>query len=323
MRSSSTLAVLVISLELVKAFVTLNQSFKFSTYHHHHHSSSADEAKIESKNEKIAITDESINRRNFLLTASSVVTAASILSSKDPVKALETINTSPNDDISILSTTPSISEGELTLSDPPPNREKIIIVDTNQSQQKPTGGSKKLIGTDPRFFIAGGISAAVSHGITTPIDVVKTKMQANSDLNNLGLQKATLAIIENDGPKALLGGLGPTVVGYGIEGALKFGVYESLKPIFTFLFFGNAAFDDPAKPYLAAAVCAGALASIILCPMEETRIRLVTDPTFDSKGLLDGLPRLIQEEGIFSTFSGLGAMLSKQVPYTMASFNFK
>jgi len=30
-----------------------------------------------------------------------------------------------------------------------------------------------------RYFAAGGISAATSHGITTPIDVVKTKMQMN------------------------------------------------------------------------------------------------------------------------------------------------
>ena len=103
------------------------------------------------------------------------------------------------------------------------------------------------------------------------------------------------------------------MIGYGIEGALKFGVYESLKPIFLSLFSGGLS----SEAYLASAVCAGALASIILCPMEETRIRLVTDPTFGN-GLLDGLPKLLREEGVLSPFKrGMPPMLVKQIPYTM------
>lgn len=42
------------------------------------------------------------------------------------------------------------------------------------------GGLKAL---DYRFFVAGGVCAATSHGITTPIDVVKTKMQARPDVS--------------------------------------------------------------------------------------------------------------------------------------------
>ena len=35
------------------------------------------------------------------------------------------------------------------------------------------------------------------------------------------MRQATAEIIKTDGPQALLGGLGPTVVGYGVEGAMK------------------------------------------------------------------------------------------------------
>ena len=62
------------------------------------------------------------------------------------------------------------------------------------------------------------------------------------------------------------------------------------------------------------------IADIFLCPLEATRIRLVSNPSFAS-GLLDGAARLAKEEGILKGFySGFGPILFKQVPYTMAKF---
>ena len=74
---------------------------------------------------------------------------------------------------------------------------------------------------DYRYFVAGGTCAAISHGITTPIDVVKTRIQAEPKKFDKGMTQATVAILKEDGPEALLGGLGPTVVGYGIEGTCR------------------------------------------------------------------------------------------------------
>lgn len=165
---------------------------------------------------------------------------------------------------------------------------------------------------DYRYFLSGGLCAAASHGITTPIDVVKTRIQSEPLVFDKGLAAAATAILQEDGAGALLGGLGPTVIGYGLEGAAKFGLYESLKPVMSDFFRA----PNPTLPYLAAAVLAGAVASLMLCPMERTRIRLVTDPTF-ATGLLDGLPKLVQQEGPEYLFEGMPAMLSKQIPYTI------
>lgn len=130
------------------------------------------------------------------------------------------------------------------------------------------------------------------------------------------MKQATVDILKTDGPGVLLAGLGPTVVGYGIEGAMKFGVYEIMKPVFAELLEKADGTPNTAVAFLLASVVAGAVAALLLCPMESTRIRIVTDPAFADKGLLTGLPKLIAEDGFLSTFSGLWAMLAKQVPYT-------
>ena len=95
----------------------------------------------------------------------------------------------------------------------------------------------------------------------------------------------------------LLAGLGPTVVGYGLEGALKFGFYETFKVLFGTL--TKSKFIN----FLFASVVAGAIASVVLCPMEEARIKMVGDATWAKENVITGLIRLVREGGL-STFAG-------------------
>lgn len=173
------------------------------------------------------------------------------------------------------------------------------------------GSHDELSPLDWRFFAAGGICAACSHGMTTPIDVVKTRMQTFPELYTQGVWQAAKDIVAKEGPGFLLAGLGPTVVGYGLEGALKFGFYEAFKIVFANLtpyVFVN---------FLLASVIAGAIASVVLCPMEEARIKMVGDKAWAKENVVSSIVRLVRENGLLSSFGGLNAMLSKQVPYTM------
>ena len=47
--------------------------------------------------------------------------------------------------------------------------------------------------------------------------------------------------------------------------------------------------------------------------MEEARIKMVGEASWAKENLISGMARLIKEGGLFSTFSGLPAMLAKQV----------
>jgi len=175
---------------------------------------------------------------------------------------------------------------------------------------------KALKAMDYRYFVAGGTCAAFSHGITTPIDVVKTKLQANPEkYNGKGLIGATLQICadkDEGGSAALLNGLGPTVLGYGIEGAMKFGAYEVAKPVFT------ALLGDTRKvlAFALSSFVAGSIAAVLLVPMESLRIKQVTDPSYRDETIASGLPRIVGDDGFLVVMSGVWAMLAKQVPYT-------
>lgn len=126
-------------------------------------------------------------------------------------------------------------------------------------------------------------------------------------------------VISKEGAGALLTGLGPTVVGYAIQGALKFGGYEFWKKQAIETLGVETATNNRQAVYLGASGIAEFFADIALCPLEATRIRLVSQPTFAS-GLASGFLRILREEGVGAFYAGFGPILFKQVPYTMAKF---
>eukprot|EP01135_Chromosphaera_perkinsii_P001227 Nk52_evm26s162 gene=Nk52_evmTU26s162 len=177
----------------------------------------------------------------------------------------------------------------------------------------------------PMYFakaaLAGGICCGVTHGALTPVDVVKTRIQLDPKTYNRGMIRGFSQIIKAEGAGALLTGLGPTAVGYFIQGWFKFGGVEFFKVQANNYFGDREAYKNRFPIYLGAAAAAEFIADIFLCPLEATRIRLVSNPSFAS-GLLSGMPKIVKTDGFIKGFySGFGPILFKQVPYTMAKFS--
>lgn len=155
-----------------------------------------------------------------------------------------------------------------------------------------------------------------------PVDVVKTRIQLYPEIYNDGMLGGFRRVMAKEGFKALATGWGPTFVGYGIQGAFKFGGYEFWKKTFVDAVGMENAVNNRTSIYLASAAVAEFFADVALCPLEATRIRLVADKNFAS-GLATGFTRILREEGVLKGFySGFGPILFKQVPYTMAKFAF-
>jgi len=168
--------------------------------------------------------------------------------------------------------------------------------------------------------LAGGICCGVTHSAVCPVDVVKTRIQLQPTKYTKGMIAGFKTVIAEEGVGALATGLGPTAVGYFIQGWFKFGGVEFFKINIAQSVGERKAWDNRTAIYLAAAAGAEFIADIFLCPLEATRIRLVSDPKF-ATGLVTAFPKIVKQDGVIKGFySGFGPILFKQVPYTMAKF---
>ncbi|CAM9244635.1 unnamed protein product [Ectocarpus fasciculatus] len=177
------------------------------------------------------------------------------------------------------------------------------------------------------YFVAGGICAAISHTAAVPLDVIKTRIQcAPPGVEYRGTWDALVRIIRSEGARVLFCGAGATLVGYALQGSLKFGFFEFLKPVFSGLFArgsrGAAAAVGAvtAPPVLGTLIAASVTAEIVgssaLTPLEAARIRMVADADY-APGLRSGIARMVSEEGVAALTRGLPAVLAKQIPYTV------
>ncbi|RKF82225.1 Mitochondrial phosphate carrier protein [Golovinomyces cichoracearum] len=185
---------------------------------------------------------------------------------------------------------------------------------TPSNTEKPTG-----IALYSRYALAGALCCSVTHGGLTPVDVVKTRIQLDPVTYNKGLLGGFRQVVAKEGASALLTGAGPTFAGYFLQGAFKFGGYELFKQQFINYLGYETASSNRTAVYLASSATAEFFADIALCPLEATRIRLVSDPTY-ANGLIGGFGKMLKNEGIGAFYAGFGPILFKQVPYTMAKF---
>lgn len=176
--------------------------------------------------------------------------------------------------------------------------------------------------------MAGGLCASISHGVSVPFDVIKTRIQLQPSSSSSLLPpknwiEVTKGIVDDEGAQMLFQGMGPTVFGYFLHGSLKYGFYEVFKPLVSeYIIASNIEFG--ASLNLCIFVISGALAefigSLLLAPFESLRIRLVAKPDF-ADGLVSCCIKIIDTEGLIALFLGLPAMLTRNVPYTMVQLS--
>jgi solute carrier family 25 phosphate transporter 3 len=166
----------------------------------------------------------------------------------------------------------------------------------------------------------GAVCCSVTHGATTPIDVIKTRIQLEPQKYTEGFIGTMRSVMKGEGAGALFTGATATAQGYFVQGWFKFGGVEIATVEIAKRMDEHTAYNNRIPIKLVGAACAELIADIFLCPFEACRIRAVSDPTYAS-GMVGVGKRMVSEMGVVGAFySGLGPILLKQIPYTMAKF---
>ncbi|KAL3513965.1 hypothetical protein ACH5RR_026682 [Cinchona calisaya] len=85
---------------------------------------------------------------------------------------------------------------------------------------------------DPENAIIGAFAGAITGAITTPLDVIKTRLMVQGSAKQYeGILHCVDTIVREEGTSALFKGLGPRVLWIGIGGSIFFGVLERTKKL--------------------------------------------------------------------------------------------
>ncbi|KAK7200875.1 mitochondrial phosphate transporter [Novymonas esmeraldas] len=181
---------------------------------------------------------------------------------------------------------------------------------------------------DTSYYVkcAGGgiLACGTTHTPLCPLDVVKCNMQVFPEhYKSLGQGLKLVSREEGYGASGLMKGWCPILIGYSIQGACKFGLYEYFKD-----FYANLAGEQDAKKYggliwLAGSATAEFIADVALCPFEMTKVKVQTSPkgTFPT-GMLAAMSAMRADPSSGFPYKSLVPLWCRQIPYTMAKFFF-
>ncbi|KAF9178535.1 hypothetical protein BGZ50_007658 [Haplosporangium sp. Z 11] len=176
-------------------------------------------------------------------------------------------------------------------------------------------------------FMAGGIGGMIGAMVTSPLDVVKTRLQSSlykeagssgtaaaggrtGAVSVMGHIKDTFVMLariySNEGPRALYKGLGPTLVGVIPARAINFAAYGNGKKLFTELNHGR----ETAIVHLSSATTAGITTATMTNPIwvVKTRMQLQSEGSMRVyRNSLHCVVQILKTEGIRGLYKGLSA----------------
>jgi len=167
--------------------------------------------------------------------------------------------------------------------------------------------------------IGGIIACGPTHASVTPLDVVKCRLQVDKSLYK-GNFDGWRQIIRTEGAGGLFTGFGATLIGYSLQGAGKYGLYEFFKYKYGQLVGEDIATNYKTSLFLVASASAEFFADILLCPWEAVKVKTQTTLPPQPGLVFSHFGKALSTDGWAGLYRGLVPLWARQIPYTMVKF---
>ncbi|KAJ6619553.1 mitochondrial NAD transporter [Mycena sp. CBHHK59/15] len=177
-----------------------------------------------------------------------------------------------------------------------------------------------------RSMIAGAGGGLIASIATCPLDVVKTRLQAQRAIQGHhgyeGILDTVKSIVKHDGLRGFYRGLGPTILGYLPTWAIYFSVYDGIKTAFGEVPLGlqerlypaaqvkgyqPVMREHPWSLHILSAMAAGAASTICTNPLWVIKTRFMTQSRTEVRyrHTLDAALTIYRSEGVSAFYRGL------------------
>lgn len=157
--------------------------------------------------------------------------------------------------------------------------------------------------------VAGAALGFLAGVFVTPLDVVKTRFQAQGlDRRYTGFLNAVTTILRDEGVRGLYRGLVPVTIGYLPTWTIYFSVYERAKHFYPRFFKEHFGLDVEGLNHFAASMTAGSFSSFLVNPIWVVKTRLMIQTGKEKvyyNGTVDAFRKMYRNEGLRVFYSGL------------------
>ncbi|KAF8610071.1 dicarboxylic acid transporter [Ceratobasidium sp. AG-I] len=182
--------------------------------------------------------------------------------------------------------------------------------------------------TNNQPFWLGGAAASMAACFTHPLDLTKVRMQTRPGNASKATMLGTLSSsVRELGIRSVYTGLSAALMRQLSYSMVRFGCYEHIKNVIT----DGGRKRPKAVQLMIAGGIAGGLGGIAGNPADVLLVRMTTDEVrppkdrFNYKNAVDGLIRLVREEGVSALGRGLSANVTRAVLMNcsqLASYDF-
>lgn len=214
----------------------------------------------------------------------------------------------------------------LATSQPQQQQQEVPAAVSRPSSSSTTttnGGSRKKK-SKAASVISGSVSGALVSACVQPLDVIRTRMQADSAHGVVRGTLATMQTIMAEGSKRTLWkGTQPTVIRLGLGAGLHFFCLETIKP-----FFEARRPDGSTNMSAVGAMVTGGLsrtlAAVAACPFTivKTRMEYSGAGGHAYRGTAHALGEMWRAEGLRGMYRGIGPTALSQAPFSALYYMF-